>query len=238
MMKRWLLITLAFFAGSVLAAPTPLGTATAANDNTTTATVAHTVASGSNVVSYIFLFVNNDVGITSMDTFGGVAPVLVGTYGTALYIYRVVSPAAGATNATANLPSSQIWSIHVLTLQGVDTADPEDALVSNTNNEGTTLPVTVTSSTNDLGVAFGLMIRDNIAAAEGSTLSTANQGIAGGANISTAVVYEAGAASVTLGVSSDLSFGDNLILGFSVNGSGGGASAVPVIYNQLLKSKR
>jgi hypothetical protein len=63
---------------------TNLGTPTTAQGNSTTASVGHTVGSGSNRVSYICVFANSGVGISSMATFGGVAPVLLGSFNDAL----------------------------------------------------------------------------------------------------------------------------------------------------------
>lgn len=204
-----------------------LGTPTSAAGNSATASTAHTVAAGSNVVSYIAVFVNNDTAINSMATFGGVAPVLVGTYATAIHVYRVVNPAAGATTAQANVTGSHIWSIHVISLSGVDQGDPDDATVTNTNTELAALSATVSSATDDLVVAFGLMVLADIAAADGATLSTEQESL-DGSQISTAIVYEAGAASVSLGVSSSgNSFGDNLILAFNVNAAAAAGGTPP-----------
>lgn len=205
-------------------AVTNLGTPCATSNNSSAPSVGCTVSSGTGgTVSFIAIYAGGGATISAIGTFGGVTPTLVGS-GNELFIYRVVSPATGATTASATLSASVNWSIHVITLQGVDTADPDDATVPATNSEIADLPVTVTSATGELVLAFGTMIADNIAASNGATLSTEVESVAG-AFVSSALVYEAGAASVTLGISSAATFGDNFIIGFAVNASGGGGGS-------------
>lgn len=213
------LLALSFAA---LADVTNLGTPTSEQGESTTAATPHTVASGSDVVSYIAVYANSGTAISSMETFGGVAPTLVGTFSD-LHLYRAVNPTAGATTAQANLAAAVIWSIHVITLQGVDTTDPDDATVSNTNDQLLDLSATVTSAAGELVIALGLMINDNIDVFDGATLSTEEEAIST-AFRSAALVYEAGAASVTLGVSSTASFGDNAIIATAVNAAAGGGN--------------
>ncbi len=221
---------------TVLGTPTSFGGGIAGN--TQTPAVAHTVGSGTGGgVSFIFVRTEGET-INSMNTFGGVSPVLVGNLLDAgIYVYRAVSPAAGATTAQANLSAvSNAAGIAVLTLQGVDTTDPDDTPVTASVTE---LPVsaTVTSATGDMVVGFALMVAADISANEGSTLAT-SQATLGEANRSIAVVYESGAASVTVGATSTESFGDNYMFAFNVNasGGGGGGGTIPVIvsyYNRL-----
>lgn len=204
-----------------------LGTPTSAQGNSTTASTAHTVAAGSNRVAYICVLVNGGVGITSMANFGGVAPVLVDSFNDSLFVYRVVNPATGATTAQANLPSAVLWSIHVITVQDVDQADPDDTPQQATEVETNSVSSpSIASATNDLVLGFGVMVYSDIDAFAGSTLSSEQEAIDGSV-ISTAVVYEAGAASVVVGVSSStVSFGDNTIIAFNVrNASGGGGGS-------------
>lgn len=159
-----------------------------------------------------------------MATFGGVAPVLLGSYNDALYVYRVVNPATGGTTAQANLPSGVFWSIHVITIQDVDQADPDDAPETTTEIETASVSsASIASAVNDLVIGFGLMVYPDIATFAGATLSTEQESIDSSV-VSTAVVYEAGAASVVVGVSSSTaSFGDNLMIAWNVrNASGGG----------------
>lgn len=208
----------------VHAAVTNLGTPCATSNNSSSPSVGCTVSSGTGgVVSYITIYASGGASISSIGTFGGVTPTLVGS-GNELHVYRVVSPATGATTASATLSASGNWSIHVITLQGVDTADPDDATVSATVSELADLPVTVSSATSDLVIAFGTMVADNIAASNGATLSTEVESLAG-AFLSSALVYEAGAASVTLGISSSATFGDDFIIAANVNAAAGGGSS-------------
>lgn len=204
-----------------------LGTPTSAQGNSATASTAHTVASGSNRVSYLCVFANGGAGITAMANFGGVAPVLVDSYLDSVFVYRVVNPATGATTAQANLPGAVFWSIHVITLQDVDQADPDDAPQQATTSETANVSSpSITSATNDLVLGFGAMVYSDIDAFAGATLSSEQEAIDGSV-VSTAVVYEAGAASVVIGVSSSTpSFGDNIIIAFNVrNASGGGGGS-------------
>lgn len=220
-MKKLLATLLCFVWGCAGAAVTNLGTPCTADNNSSSPSVGCTVSSGTGgVVSFIAIYASGAATVSSVGTFGGVTPTLVGDYNE-LHLYRVVSPATGATTASATLSAGANWSIHVITLQGVDTADPDDAIVTSTNSEQADLPVTVSSATGDLVLAFGLLVSDTIGASNGATLSTENELVAD-SFASTAVVYEAGAASVTLGVSSAGTFGDNFILGANVNASGGG----------------
>lgn len=227
-MKRLLAFALIFFALPTWAAVAALGTASSDQGASTTASVANTVASGSNVVCYIGVFANADTAISSMGTFGGVAPQLVGSYSTAIHLYRVVSPASGATTAQANLAADVFWSIHVQCFSGVDTADPDDAPETATEVETTSVSSpAVTSAVGDMVIAMALMVYPDINSFAGATLSTEEEEITGSV-VSTAMVYETGAASVTVGAqSSTASFGDNRILAANINASsGGGASGL------------
>lgn len=242
MIKKLLLSLLLFAAFPSWSAVTILGTATSEQGHSLTPSVAHTVASGTGRVSYITIFANGGSGVTSVGTFGGVTPVLVGSYAdNSMFIYRAVNPAVGATTASAVIVDDVYWSIHVTSLQGVDTTTPDDALQNATEVE--TINVSspsVTSAVGDLVLGFGLMVYPDISAFAGATLSTSEPSIDGGV-VSTAVVYEAGAATVVVGVqSTTVSFGDNRMMAFNVNASGGGGgSTVPVkIYQYLNRKKR
>jgi hypothetical protein len=79
----------------------------------------------------------------------------------------------------------------------------------------------------DLCIAFGLVVSQDIAASYGATLSTEEEAIEGG-YVSTAVAFEAGSASVELGFSTSGSFGDNRIIAVPVRKV---PPPVPVISN-------
>lgn len=204
-----------------------LGTPSSNQGHSVTASTTHTVSSGSNRVSYIGVFANAETPINTMANFGGVAPALVGTYN-ALHLYRVVNPSVGSTTAQANLAADVLWSIHVITLQDVDQADPDDSPVTATEIETTSVSTAaITSAVNDLVVAFGLMVYSDIGAFAGATLSSEQESIDTGFT-STAMVYEAGASSVVVGVSSSTpSLGDNHIIAVNVRHSGGGGGGGP-----------
>lgn len=221
-MKKFMLAAVLWLTlGIAQAAVTNLGTPCTADAASNSPSVGCTVSSGTGgVVSFIAIYASGAATVSSVGTFGGVTPTLVGDYNE-LHLYRVVSPATGATTASATLSASVNWSIHVITLQGMDTADPDDAIVTATNAEQADTPVTVSSATGDLVLAFGILVSDTIAESNGATLSTENELVAD-SFASTALVYEAGAASVTLGVSSTATFGDNFIMGVNLNASGGG----------------
>jgi hypothetical protein len=231
-MKYFLAILWLLFALPVSAAVTVAGTAHSDSGNSATAATSGTVPSDADLVAYIGVFIGGGATVSSMNTFGGVAPVLVGSNAD-LRVYRVVSPSAGAATAQANFSGSGLWSIHVFYAAGVDTADPDDEPVTDGNSEQASIPVTVTSATDDLVIAFGLIVLDTITATDGATLSTSEPSIDSGFT-STGLVYEAGAASVTAGVGSTGSFGDNLIIGLNINAAagGGGSSVVPIIMQQ------
>ncbi|WP_116809431.1 hypothetical protein [Steroidobacter cummioxidans] len=188
----------------------------------------HTVPSGSDLVSYLFFFRNGARPISSVNSFGGVTPVRIDddTY-PEIAVYRALNPTPGATAATANLSSSTMWSAHVITLSGVDQSAPEGTLVYDTNAEEAWVRATVASAVDDLCIAFGLVVSQDIAASYGSTLSTEEEAIEGG-YVSTAVAFEAGAASVELGFSTSASFGDNRIIAVPVRKV---PPLVPVISN-------
>lgn len=234
-MKKLLLLAWLFFALPSWGAVAVLGTASSEQGHSGTAAVSHTVASGTNVVSYLAFFVNGGSGITSVATFGGITPTLVGSYADdSMFIYRVTNPAAGSTTASATLVDPDVyWSVHVITLQGVDQTTPNDALVNATEVE--TISVSsgsVTSATDNLVVGFGLMVYPDIAAFAGSTLSTEEEAIDGGV-VSTAIVYEAGAGTVVVGAtSSTISFGDNRMMAFDVNAAAGGGSSPALLFRQ------
>lgn len=227
-MKRLLTFALLFFTLPAWAAVAALGTASSDQGASVTASVSNTVASGSNVVCYIGVFANGDTAISSMANFGGVAPQLVGSFVDAIHLYRVVSPATGSTTAQANLAADVFWSIHVQCFSGVDTTDPDDTPETNTEIETTSVSSpAMTSAVGDMVVAIALMVYPDIDAFAGATLSTEEESITGSV-VSTAMVYEIGAASVTVGAqSSTASFGDNRILAANINASsGGGASGL------------
>lgn len=223
-MIRVLLLLCALLATPAMAAVTTIGTATSNQGNSSTASTANTVASGSDVC-YIAWFANSSATGT-MANFGGVAPQLVSDFNSSLHLYRVINPAAGATTAQATLSAAVFWSIHVQCFDGVDTADPDDAAQTAIEIETTSVSTpAITSAVGDMVVALGLMVFGDIATFAGSSLSTEEEAIDGSV-VSTALVYEAGAASVTTGVSSSTqSFGDNQILAVNVNASAGGGSS-------------
>lgn len=223
--------------------PTNLGTPTSAQGHSPTASVAHTVGSGTDRVSYLFFFVNGGEGIASVANFGGVTPALVGSWGdSSFFLYRVVNPATGATTASATLVNTDTyWSVHVITLQDVHQSTPDDPpILSATNSEVASISSSaVTSAVGDLVLGFGLMCYGDISAADGATLSTSQTSIDGGV-LSSALIYEAGASSVVVGVSStSASFCDNQIGAINVNdGSGGGGpNLVPAIFEVLRQQK-
>jgi len=232
-MKNRAIFALALFCFSLAAsaAVTAVGTPDSSTGASTTPSTAHTVPSGTDV-SYICISAGSDATISAMSNFGGVAPQLVGDLGP-LHLYRVVNPSAGATTAQGTLSVSATWSIHVQDLDGADTADPDDTPVTGENSEQAEVDTgSITSATGDMVVACGYMVTDTIAAAAGSTLSTEEEAI-DGSFTSSAMVYEAGAATVVVGVSSSATFGDNSIIGTNVNAAGGGGGS-----SGLLKRRR
>jgi hypothetical protein len=180
-----------------------------------------------NRVAYLFLYINAEGIPDSVSNFAGVTPELVSNapFG-GYYIYRVINPAVGATTFAATLPAEELWSAHVVFAQDVNTASPNGAPVSNTNDQTDVISATVPSAVGGLALAFGFMVTDNIVAAEGSTLSSAEEAIDTGFR-TTAVAYEAGAESVTIGFSSlGPSGGDNYIIAIPVNNA---ITATPTI---------
>jgi hypothetical protein len=122
--------------------------------------------------------------------------------------------------------TDSFWSIHVITLQGVDLADPDDTIDTSTSLENSTSISSnaIASATGDMVIGFPLMVYTDIAAGDGATLSTEQESVDGGV-ISTAIVYEAGAASVVVGaVSSGGTFADNIMMSVNVNASAGGGA--------------
>lgn len=224
MLRKIFAVLLLLFALPVSAAVTVVGTPHTAQGNSATASTSGTIPSGTGIVAYIGVFSGDPP--SSMNTFGGVAPVLVSS-NNYIYLYRVVSPTPGAATATANLAASRIWTIHVFYVSGVDTADPDDDAVLAENTDLASLPVTVTSAVGDLVIGFGLIVSDTISATDGATMSTSQPSIDGGFT-STGLVYEAGAASVTLGVGSTGTGGDNFIIGLNINAAGGGGGGMIV----------
>jgi hypothetical protein len=200
---------------------TPTGSGTGGAGGNQTQSVAHTVGSGTNVVSYIFVYYLGTT-ISSMENFGGVAPQLVGSLADPpMSIYRVPSPATGAQTAQANLAAAPIAAgIMVVTFQGVQLSDPDDA-VSNASLDQADANITIASAVGDVVIGFGAHISDNIAESFGSTLAIDQEGI-NDSFLSIGVVYEAGAASVQVGfTSTGGTFGDNVILGFNINAAAG-----------------
>lgn len=191
---------------------TQIAASSAAGDSDTP-TTGHTVPAGNDRVSYLFFHKDTDTAIDSVDSFGGVTPERIDDNSFPyLVVYRAVNPAPGATAATVHLAASSLWSAHVITLEGVDQSNPNGALAYQTNSELPEIPSDpVASAVGDLCVAFGFMVSLDIAAAQGSTLSTAEPTIGTSARNS-AVAYEAGAASVVMGFSCSESFGDNAII--------------------------
>jgi hypothetical protein len=186
-----------------------------------TASVAHTVPSGTDLVSYLYFFRNGATSITSIANFGGQTPARIddGRYPD-LSIYRVINPAPGPTSASATLASSALFGAHVITVAAVDQEDPDGALVYATNSEQAAISSpAISSAVDDVCVAFGFVVSQDIAAANGSTLSSAEQAIEG-AYRSTAAALEAGAASVVMGFSCTASFGDNYIVAIPVHDAG------------------
>lgn len=196
---------------------TPVGTPTSAQGHSTTASAAHTVSAASNRVSYLVFVVNGGGGIASVASFGGVTPVLLISFND-MFVYEVKNPAAGATSASANLNADTIWGVHVITVQDVDQTTSSDTPQTNTSPENATSVSSpaITSAVGDLVIGMAAMVYTDIAAAEGSTLASEQESLDGSV-ISTAMVYEAGAASVVVGTTcSSPSFNDNAIIAWNV----------------------
>jgi hypothetical protein len=201
-----------------------LGTPTSNIGTSTSISVAHTVAAGSNRVTYIFVYSAGDTTHSAL-SFAGQTPTLVGTQLAGLHVYRVVSPATGATNFTCTISDTATWSAYVVSYQGVDIADPDDALLTNEIHSDPVAPiaVTITTATGDRAVAFALIVGDQISADANSTLVLGTGGIDGGFT-STAVVYRDNNGSIPVGATSSNFCCDSFIVGFNVNAAATGAA--------------
>ncbi len=202
-----------------------LGTPTGNSGSGTSPSCAHTVASGSNVVSYIFLYAGNDTTVTS-PLFAGVTPTLVNTPGDGdMHIYRVVSPSTGSTSFTATMSDFGLWSVFIYTLQGVDIADPDDTVQVFHDAADPVAPntVVVSTATGDRVVAFGLIVGANIAANSGSTVVLEAESI-DTAYLSSVLVMQDGNGTVTIGLDSSDFCCDSYVEAFNVNAAGSGAA--------------
>jgi hypothetical protein len=201
-----------------------LGTPTGNTGNTASVSVSHTVAAGSNVVTYIFVWSANETTHSSI-SFAGQTPTRINTDPAGMYVYRVISPSAGATSFTCTLSQAAAWSAVVVSYQGVDTADPDDTPLTHEIHSDPVAPitVTVTTATGDRAVAFAFIVADQISAATDSTLIIGHAGIDGGF-VSTAVVYRDSNGSVPVGATSTSFCCDSYIVGFNINAAGAGAA--------------